>query len=744
MIVPLSEPDITRLEIDAVTAVLKSTRLSLGPCAEKFEALLAAHVGVPHGVAVSSGTAALHLCLLALHIGRGDEVIVPSFAFIAVAKAVCYVGAIPVFVDVDPASMNIDPLQIEAALTVRTRAIIVVHTFGLPVAMQPITRIASKHGLRVIEDACEALGATCDDRQAGSFGDLAVSSSAPSSSTSSTTPSSASQTRALATPPSEPSPPPSTKTAKSSSPLNTSSRKKPTMLLSRKLRSAGISALFLAAATHAQTPSNGTNEERAAAVFNRVKNDESRLRIFLQAMPKGANLHNHLDGSVYTETYVRMAAERGFCADFAAQKITPPPCHTPADELKGMGMRDPGRYENFINLISRRTFRKALGYDVPGGNTGGGGFPAIYAISVVVPAGSMALSRSLAANDHETYTEFIYQPDLLDRTAAAVDDPLWNPDDLEAAYSRALPRLRPIVQQAVADFERDKADADKALGCVGPNPAPVCNLEVRFLSYARRGDRQDQVFQAILMAFLLADADPNYVGFNLVGPESKESAVADYDLNMRMIHVVGAHFPRVHRTLHAGEQTLGKQPPDALLDHEKKAIQIAGAERIGHGTSIAFEQDAVQTLVLMAREHIAVEINLTSNDRFGAFGSYHPLNLYRAAGVPVTLSTDNTGMARVDLSNEYVRAAYEHKLDYQDLKYVARTGMQVAFLPGLSLWSELQIGVPVLACRHDVLGEEHPSPACSAFLSQNPKAKLQWRYEKELTNFEREVRDWRF
>ncbi len=108
-----------------------------------------------------------------------------------------------------------------------------------------------------------------------------------------------------------------------------------------------------------------------------------------------------------------------------------------------MGMRDPGRYENFMNLISRRTFRKALGYDVPGGSTGGVGFPAIYAISVVVPAESMALSRTLAANDHETYTELIYQPDILDQTAASVNDTIWNPNDLEAAYHRALRGLGP-------------------------------------------------------------------------------------------------------------------------------------------------------------------------------------------------------------------------------------------------------------------------------------------------------------
>lgn len=509
----------------------------------------------------------------------------------------------------------------------------------------------------------------------------------------------------------------------------------------------GVAALLVSmtARGHAQESAvPSANEAGAAAVFNRVVGDQSRLRVFLQAMPKGANLHNHLDGSVYTESYVKLAAEHGFCADFTAAKITPPPCHAPEDELKGMGMRDPGRYERFMDLISRRTFRKGIGYDVPGGATGGGGFPAIYAISVLVPSESMVLSRRLAANDNDTYTEFIYQPDILDKTASAVKDPQWDPKDLEGAFNRALPKLKPVVKQAVEDFEAAKSQADKVLGCGTPKAEPACNVEVRFLSYTRRGDPQDQVFQATMMAFMLADSDPNYVGFHLVGPEDKESALDDYDLNMEMIRFIGSKFPHVHRALHAGEQTMGKAPPYALVDHVKNAIEIAGAERIGHGTSIPFEVDAVGTLARMHRDNIAVEINLTSNDRFGASGSYHPLNLYRAAGVPVTLATDNTGMARVDLSNEYVRAAYEHKLNYQDLKYVARTGMQVTFLPGQSLWEKQQIGLPVAACKGDTLGSDNPSAACKEFLSKSTKATLQWRYEKALARFEHDVRGWRF
>lgn len=172
--IPLSEPDITDLEVEAVVSVLRSSRLSLGPRMEEFEALVAAYIGVPHALAVSSGTAGLHLCLRAMGIGAGDEVIVPSFTFIAAANAIRYVDAVPVFIDIEPATLNLNPARIERAITARTRAIMVVHTFGIPAEMDLILEIARKHNLRVIEDACEAIGASFRGQRVGSFGDAAV------------------------------------------------------------------------------------------------------------------------------------------------------------------------------------------------------------------------------------------------------------------------------------------------------------------------------------------------------------------------------------------------------------------------------------------------------------------------------------------------------------------------------------------------------------------------------------------
>ena len=174
MKIPLSAPDITEAEIEAVVAVLRTSRLSLGPVTEQFEAQVAASVSLPHAIAVSSGTAGLHLCIRALGIGEGDEVIVPSFTFIAAANALRYERALPAFVDIEASTLNIDPQRIEEAITPRTRAIMAVHTFGFPAEMSAILEIAARHGLVVIEDACEAIGAEYLGRKVGGIGQAGV------------------------------------------------------------------------------------------------------------------------------------------------------------------------------------------------------------------------------------------------------------------------------------------------------------------------------------------------------------------------------------------------------------------------------------------------------------------------------------------------------------------------------------------------------------------------------------------
>lgn len=171
---PIARPYIGRTERQLVDQVLRSGDLSLGPKYREFELRFAKFVGTKYACAVSSGTAGLHLALLAAGIGRGDEVITSPFSFIASANAILYVGAKPVFVDIDPVTYNLDPANIARAITKNTKAIMPIHIFGQPADMRPIMRLAKQHKLTVIEDACESIGATYRRRQAGTFGQSAV------------------------------------------------------------------------------------------------------------------------------------------------------------------------------------------------------------------------------------------------------------------------------------------------------------------------------------------------------------------------------------------------------------------------------------------------------------------------------------------------------------------------------------------------------------------------------------------
>jgi len=172
--IPLSRQDITDAEIAAVEAVLRSDRLSMGPQLEAFEAAVAARAGRTYGIGVNSGTSGLHLCVRALGIGEGDEVITTPFSFIATTNCLLFERAKPVLVDIDPDSYNLDPAAVEAAITPKTKALLPVEAFGNPAHFDTYQAIADKHNLLLLEDCCEALGAVCGDRPAGSFGAAGV------------------------------------------------------------------------------------------------------------------------------------------------------------------------------------------------------------------------------------------------------------------------------------------------------------------------------------------------------------------------------------------------------------------------------------------------------------------------------------------------------------------------------------------------------------------------------------------
>jgi adenosine deaminase len=273
-------------------------------------------------------------------------------------------------------------------------------------------------------------------------------------------------------------------------------------------------------------------------------------------------------------------------------------------------------------------------------------------------------------------------------------------------------------------------------------------VEVRYIYQILRGHPPEQVFAQTLLGFetiqasmeagQAAEGGGGWVGINFVMPEDGYISMRDYTLQMKMMDYLHSVYPKVHITLHAGEVALGLVPPEGLRFHIRQAVELGHAERIGHGVDVMFEENPQALLKEMAEKHVMVEINLSSNEGIlGIKGADHPFPRYRAAHVPVALSTDDEGVSRIDLTNEYVRAARDYKLTYRDLKDMARTGMEHDFLPGESLWAAADdFNRPASACKGQVLGGDKPASGCKAFLDKSEKAAAQWELERRFREFE--------
>jgi hypothetical protein len=224
-------------------------------------------------------------------------------------------------------------------------------------------------------------------------------------------------------------------------------------------------------------------------------------------------------------------------------------------------------------------------------------------------------------------------------------------------------------------------DARAALGCGTPTARPGCDISVRFIAYSLRGLAPEQVFARAMFAFELAAADPRVVGVNLVMPEDWYIPMRDYDLHMRMFRFFRKLYPTVNVALHAGELAFGLVPPESLGIHIRQAINVGGAQRIGHGTDVMYDADPAGLMRDMARRRIPVEISLSSSDLIlGVRGERHPIREYLRAGVPVVIATDDEGVARSDLTNEYQRAVEEQGLTYGQLKQISRNSIEYSFL----------------------------------------------------------------
>jgi adenosine deaminase len=480
-------------------------------------------------------------------------------------------------------------------------------------------------------------------------------------------------------------------------------------------------------------------EQKTSQYLESVRRKPPLLLAFLQEMPKGGDLHNHLFGTIYAESLISFAADDGLCVDRSTLFLQVAPCDrscSARDEhhpLVSCAYDDQTLYNSIVDAWSMRNW-------TPLHESGHDHFFATF--DKFLPAlpkhidGLLAEEVSRAAADRLQYVELMHTADG-DQAAQVGEKVGWS-DDFGTLREKLLGGgLKSVVASTRADLDRDQGRMRSLLKCGTPEAAPGCTVEVRFLYQVLRGLPREQVFAQMLLGFELAQADPRFVGLNLVMPEDWYVPMRDFELHMRMLDYLHGIYPKVHISLHAGELAMGLVPPEALRFHIRDSIERGHAERIGHGVSIMGERDPLALLQEMATRNVLVEICLTSNDLIlGVSEQRHPLPVYMQKGVPVALATDDQGVARSDMTHEWLRAAESYNLSYSDLKRMARQSLEHSFLPGQSLWSETQNFRMVGECVRDDPGKEEISAECRLLLKRSERARMQWILESEFARFE--------
>jgi adenosine deaminase len=528
--------------------------------------------------------------------------------------------------------------------------------------------------------------------------------------------------------------------------------------------------LFLQTAAFAGAPAvtSPTKPEHAAENASSTKVPEARaahaydvaihtgplaVQAFLAQFPKGADLHFHLGAGVYAETLIRVAAEDKVCIDPSGPRFARndegatvhEPCAAPlvpASSLNGSNLSQAQQdlYDRVINAFSMRNFVPTSGYS--GHDQFFSTFDKFGGLDKRHTGEWLDEITRRADAQNLQYLELMETPPF-GHAAKLGYQAGWNGDLAKTRQTLIDKGLRDEVAIDREEMRKAIDSRNKIQHCGTPEALPACRVQLRFIYQVLRAFAPVQVFAQTLLGFetvekSIDENSDDWVGINFVQPEDYMVAMRDYTLQMRMVEYLHSLYPKVHITLHAGELAPGMVPPEGMKFHIRQAVELGHAERIGHGVDALYEDDATGLLKELARQHVMIEINLTSNEGIlGITGDKHPFQYYRAAHVPVALSTDDQGVSRIDITHEYVRAAVDYHLSYQELKQLARTGLDHNFLAGESLWAAPDVFGPTnLACKGQVTGGTKPSAACKSFLDGNEKAAAQWELERRFREFE--------
>jgi adenosine deaminase len=418
----------------------------------------------------------------------------------------------------------------------------------------------------------------------------------------------------------------------------------------------------------------GRDTTTVSSYFESIRDNPNELRAFFLAMPKGGDLHNHLTGAVYAEDVIDISARHGILVDPATGQLA---ASSTAPGLVPVS----SAYSNttlYSNLVDDWSMR-----DYPA-NTGSGRAWFFKTFGLIGPAtnymGEMIASiRDRAADENVMYIEtMMHARGTSTQEREAESKVPWN-DNLSLMRENLLDAgLREVCIQNARNTALYDARSQELAGPGGKN------VTVRYIYEAIRLNPKKDVYTDLVQAFETANQSSLVAGINLVGEEDTYYARTDYRLHMQMISYLHSVYPDVPIALHAGEQTTGLVPPEDLRFHVADAINTAKASRIGHGIDIMEEDNSSGTLDEMAQQNIPIEILLTSNEQIlHVSGAEHPVSVYLGHHVPVVIATDDPGVERTDLSEQYAQLALQHpELSYEQIRDIDLNSIRYSFLPG--------------------------------------------------------------
>jgi len=425
--------------------------------------------------------------------------------------------------------------------------------------------------------------------------------------------------------------------------------------------------------------------QEAGEYLETIRGDQARLRLFFKRMPKGGDLHHHFSGSIYTEYYVDQIEKWDYWIDPSSLQVadSPPPDASGWARISWLRARG-----DWVDLRERLLRKWSIKEFLPGELSSAEDFFGAFNYFIpikekMIRAGLLELKRrALDQNVCYLETQFASPAWQAPFPQESVHTEWLQRWEVEGVFQDSLEKLYQIFRERPDYPTSMEAYVDTLEAIHRELELDEDRFLIRYQNYVLRTLPPAQVFRSLLLAFATAAASDLIVGLNFVAPEHHPVALRDYALHMQFFSFLREKFPTVKVALHAGELRLGQVAPEDLNWHISEAVKVVSPGRIGHGVSIAHENQAFVTLDQMREKGIAVEINLQSNAfLLGVSGDEHPIGIYRDARVPLVISTDDEGVLRTDLTEQFVLLAYHYRdIEYAEIKEFVLNSIRFSFL----------------------------------------------------------------